>query len=85
MDGDRGLKDIAIRAAGDHVKELVDKGEFVGLCKEKGEIVFDVLKASLTSQSNSNLQKACIHCSRVCPRQNLGRRYYCNYCLQHFY
>ncbi|PQE16203.1 btb poz domain-containing protein [Rutstroemia sp. NJR-2017a BVV2] len=47
-DSDRLLKDVAIEAAAGHVKELFDRGEFVALCKENGDIAFDVLKASLS-------------------------------------
>ncbi|PQE06300.1 BTB POZ domain protein [Rutstroemia sp. NJR-2017a BBW] len=47
-DSDRLLKDVAVAAAAGHVKELVDRGEFVALCKDNGDIAFDVLKASLS-------------------------------------
>ncbi|KAK0117806.1 hypothetical protein ONS95_012131 [Cadophora gregata] len=49
MENDRSLKDVAIHTAGDHAKELCDRGEFATLCRENGEIAFDILKASLTA------------------------------------
>ncbi|RAL67796.1 hypothetical protein DID88_008523 [Monilinia fructigena] len=45
-ESDRLLKDIAIQAAASHVNKLVDRGEFAALCKENGDIAFDVLKVS---------------------------------------
>lgn len=45
-ESDRWLKDVAINAAADNVRELVDCGEFVELCKGNGEVAFNVLKAS---------------------------------------
>jgi hypothetical protein len=50
-DSDRLLKDIAVEAAASHVKELVDRGDFVALCKGNGDIAFDVLKASLSPKT----------------------------------
>jgi hypothetical protein len=52
-DSDRLLKDVAIAAAAGHVKKLVDRGEFVALCKENGDITFDVLKASLRPRTKN--------------------------------
>ena len=43
----RLLKDVDIKAASERSKELMGRGEFMTLCKEKGEITFDVLKESL--------------------------------------
>jgi len=48
---DRLLKEVAIEVVAKHVKELVDREEFGSLCKESGEIAFDVLKASLNLSS----------------------------------
>jgi hypothetical protein len=56
LDSDRFLKDIAMKTASDHAKELTDRGEFVSLCKENGEIAFDILKAWLNRAT-----KACPH------------------------
>jgi hypothetical protein len=47
LESDRLLKDVAIKTAGEHVNELMDRGEFAVLYKENGELAFDVLKASL--------------------------------------
>jgi hypothetical protein len=42
-----GLRELAVRAAATHAKELLDRGEFLNLCTERGDITTDVLKASL--------------------------------------
>jgi len=47
LESDRLLKYVAVETAGEHAKELVDRGEFVALCSEHGELAFDVLKSSL--------------------------------------
>jgi len=49
---DRLLKDVAIKAAASHVKELVNQAECVDLCRKNGEIAFDMLKAPLDPQSS---------------------------------
>jgi hypothetical protein len=54
-DTDCLLREVALNAAGEHAKDLVDRGEFAGLCRERGEIAFDVLKASLGPAPNPNL------------------------------
>lgn len=41
------LWQVAMKTAGKHAKELLDRGEFLSLCKEKGEVATDILKASL--------------------------------------
>ncbi|KAI9047406.1 hypothetical protein LZ554_008850 [Drepanopeziza brunnea f. sp. 'monogermtubi'] len=45
---DRLLKDVATKTAWLNAKQLCDRGEFVALCKENGEIAFDVLRAAVT-------------------------------------
>ncbi|KAF8853771.1 hypothetical protein BDZ45DRAFT_657540 [Acephala macrosclerotiorum] len=45
-ESDRLLKDVAIKAALEHFKELVDTGEFVEVCKAHGEVAFDMLNLS---------------------------------------
>ena len=47
VETDRPLKDVAVNVAAKHAKQLVDRGEFVELCKENGELAFDILKTSL--------------------------------------
>ena len=39
IDADRTLKDVAIRAAGDHLEELLDQGDFVALCTERERLL----------------------------------------------
>jgi hypothetical protein len=46
-----GLRELAIKAAATHAKELLDRGEFLNLCKERGDLATDVLKASLHQTS----------------------------------
>jgi len=41
------LRAVIAKAAASHMKELVNRGEFVALCKRNGEVAFDILKASL--------------------------------------
>ncbi|KAG4433153.1 hypothetical protein IFR05_011366 [Cadophora sp. M221] len=62
MENDRPMKDIAVKTAGKHVKDLCDRGEFVALCKEEGEIAFDVLKASSVVEAPL---EACPYCGSM--------------------
>jgi hypothetical protein len=41
------LRDLAIKTAAAHAKELMDRDEFMDLCKERGDFATDVFKASL--------------------------------------
>ncbi|KAF5876306.1 putative btb poz domain protein [Botrytis fragariae] len=84
-ESDRLLKDIAIQAAASHVNELVDRGEFAALCKENGDIAFDVLKASLHVSTHSG--KTCPYCDMEYENRVLKRKkekYYCNNCNNYF-
>jgi len=47
LENDRMLKDVAIKYAGKKARQLVDRGEFATLLKEKGEIGFEIFKVSL--------------------------------------
>lgn len=51
MENDRLLKNIVIKIAGKHVRELFDRQEFGALCKDNGEIAGEVFKTSFTSAS----------------------------------
>ena len=42
-----GLRALAIKTAGEHAKELLDRGEFLNLCQEVPGLATDVLKASV--------------------------------------
>ncbi|KAE9364481.1 hypothetical protein N431DRAFT_489042 [Stipitochalara longipes BDJ] len=41
------LRDLAIKTAASHAKELMDRGEFMTLFQERGDFATDVFKASL--------------------------------------
>ncbi|PVH79551.1 hypothetical protein DL98DRAFT_216253 [Cadophora sp. DSE1049] len=88
MENDRLLKDVVIKTAGEHVKDLCDRGEFVTLCKEKGEIAFDVLKASLTAEPSVTACPFCLQLTNVShspPSQyQYYGRFYCSCCGRHF-
>jgi hypothetical protein len=53
-ESDRGLKDVAIKVAGKHLKTLVDRGEFVAVWKERGEIGLDVFRAFMASEATNS-------------------------------
>jgi hypothetical protein len=53
-ENDRLLWDVAISFAGKKAKELMDRGEFVKLWKEKGEIGLAVFRAHLLSNGCQN-------------------------------
>ncbi|EHK99475.1 hypothetical protein M7I_4632 [Glarea lozoyensis 74030] len=57
-DSERDLRDIAVKAAGNHARELMDHGEFCALCKANAEIAFDVLAASLVSGKTRGIPAA---------------------------
>jgi hypothetical protein len=96
-DSERNLKDIAIKTAGEHAKELMDRGEFRALCKANGEIAFDVLAASLVSADTRDLPAGPLVSeeARECPDcgsedthfqgTSQSRYYYCNHCMMEFY
>ena len=48
-ENDRMLKDVAVREAGRRVEELVEDPDFASICGPRAEIIFDILKASVTS------------------------------------
>jgi hypothetical protein len=54
-ENDHLLWDVAIQWAGKKAKELMDRGEFVELWKEKGEIGLGVFRAFLSSQTSQLL------------------------------
>ncbi|KAL2062702.1 hypothetical protein VTL71DRAFT_5774 [Oculimacula yallundae] len=75
---DRLLKEIAVKVAGQHVKELCDRGDFVALCKANGEIGFDVLNASIMAKADliasmmaqaalTDSKAAAANALKVCP------------------
>lgn len=48
------LMKVAIKTAGQNARELVDKGEFATLCKECGELGFEIFKASMEDDDKEN-------------------------------
>lgn len=50
LDSDRLLKETALKVAAFHAKDLLNRGEFVALCKESGDIAIDVLKFAIMSE-----------------------------------
>jgi uncharacterized Zn ribbon protein len=84
---ERRLKDVAIKAAREHIKLLVDNEEFATLCKKQGEIAFDVLKASIIPLEA--LEELCEGCSgytqahKVSPF-NSSRTTHCQSCGRSF-
>jgi transposase-like protein len=93
---DRLLKDIAIKAAVSHVKELVSSRESADLCKNNGEIEFDVLTTSFSSESTSKSAKQLtgerwLQCASPdfvsgpkYPGLSLEQMYHCSQCNRHF-
>lgn len=47
------LREVAMNTAGQHARELMEKEEFLALCKERGDIATDVLKASLNRKAQN--------------------------------
>ncbi|TVY90574.1 hypothetical protein LAWI1_G002952 [Lachnellula willkommii] len=93
LESDRVLKDVAVKTAGKHVNDLVDRGEFAALCKVNGELGFDILKASLTAKTLP--AKNCGPSTPSCPtcQRNFfvktvgfeGDGFYCKACDDAFY
>jgi hypothetical protein len=66
-ENDNLLWDVAIKFAGKHAKELMDRGEFVELWKEKGEIGVEVFRAFLSSQGSPAGAKATAPSTGIAP------------------
>jgi hypothetical protein len=72
-ESDRVLKDVAVKVAASHVKELVKSNGFIELCKENGEIGADALKACFLSdvgqadQANQSARGGTPATERRCP------------------
>lgn len=72
MDNDRALKDVAMKSAGEHARKLLDRREFVDLCKIKGDIAVDVLKASLLNRGKLNGKLCPWHYRESCVQERTG-------------
>ncbi|TVY20479.1 hypothetical protein LARI1_G001841 [Lachnellula arida] len=81
LESGRALRDVAAKVAGQHAKELADRGEFAALCQEHGSISFDILKSSLTMTGPQ-----CISCKRFGPiRQSIGNVWVCDCEFTNYY
>jgi hypothetical protein len=69
------LRELAIKTAAAHAKELFDRSEFLDLCKERGDLLTDVFKASLlqTSVSESGF-RSCIGSGKRSEQQYIYSR-----------
>jgi hypothetical protein len=47
-----GLSSIAVKAASDHTRSLVDRGDFTNLCSKNAQLEFDLFKASVSRRSS---------------------------------
>lgn len=83
-ESDRVLKDIAIAVAGNNMRSLCDREDFVKLCKEVNEIAVEVMKYSFTK---NRLLKPCNQCgkrSHVLVREGFDFNHHCDHCDQNF-
>lgn len=93
LENDRPLKDLAVKTAAKHAKELTDRGEFASLCKENAEITFDVLKASLirlcrrcetADYVNRHTFAGINYCNNCGCSHYVTNPYYCRLCCKYF-
>jgi hypothetical protein len=97
LENDRPLKDLAVKTAAKHAKELTDRDDFASLCKENAEITFDVLKASLKITPGSicpecetgmyvrkHTYEACDYCCNCRSIHDMTNPYYCVECEKYF-
>jgi len=91
LGNDRLLKDVAIKTAQEYIKDLCDRGDFATLCRETGEIAFDILKASLTEDRASSTAeppvKACrfsVQSTHISYLPNFFGDYHCSSCRRFF-
>ncbi|TVY45333.1 Arm repeat protein interacting with ABF2 [Lachnellula occidentalis] len=82
LESDRALKDAAVKVAGQHAKELVDRGEFAALCIEHGQIGFDVLKSSISESLSTTQSRRCANCGAYTslPSSIRNGTWYCYDC-----
>lgn len=94
---DRLLKDVAVRFAGQKAKLLLDRGDFVILCKENSEISYEVMRATVDcTKENANCTKVTVVTSegKGCPWFGLhhkasiaagrNKKYWCTQCKKAF-
>ena len=87
-ESDRKLWDVTVSFAGSKATELMDRGKFVELCNENGEICFEILKKSLDLSTKTLLTfinaAGCPwfgpeHCMDVVRGRQAGK-YFCTTC-----
>jgi hypothetical protein len=61
-ESDRLLKDVALKFAGKHCKELISMKEFAAMCKKNGEIAVEVLTAAAIPPPSLSLPEKCPGC-----------------------
>lgn len=88
-DSDRVLKNIALIATSNHIKELSDRGEFVRMCKSDGEIAFDILNQSVLRLASGNVKGQCPY-HKEAHRHHISwgvarQQFYCSGCGQYFH
>ncbi|RDL40932.1 uncharacterized protein BP5553_00911 [Venustampulla echinocandica] len=64
-DSERLLKDKAIEFEGQNYKELLERGEFVNLCEENGQIAMEFLRATVAVAAKNLFPSKCPDCSNV--------------------
>jgi hypothetical protein len=92
-DSDRVLWNAAVICAGSKLKELMDRGEFVELLKENGDIGIAIIKAhlALTNESlppiaaSTTPRGSCPKCSdSLYVRVGRAKKYWCQICRHPF-
>jgi hypothetical protein len=97
-ENDRSFWDMARDLAGERAKELMDRGEFVSLCKERGDISTEIFKAYLAKASK--LPKVTYINPNGCPNHGVShapyvveakarrvgerKKWYCSRCATQF-
>ncbi|CZR56334.1 uncharacterized protein PAC_06222 [Phialocephala subalpina] len=85
---DCGLKDVALKATSEHIEELVDRGEFADVCKQNGEIAFDVIKGCLEGKNLTKSMGICPQCGQIRASsvswQYNTKKFYCGQCGRTF-
>jgi hypothetical protein len=90
-ESDRLLKDIALKFAGKHCKELISMTEFAAMCKKNGEIAVEVLTAAAIPPPSVSLPDKCPGCRQTGGIRSNSRNnwslcgaFYCETCNHGF-
>jgi len=68
----RLIKTVAMETARKNLKALKDRGEFVSLLREDGEIAYDVLEAVLSDSALPTLKRSQLGPCRACDAREKG-------------